>query len=144
MVWCSGAGARDWEDVMERYLGGQTDRIYALLRIVAGLLFTCHGLQKMFGLLGGEAASMGLIWFAGLIELVGGALVMLGLYAGWAAFICSGHMAVAYFVAHQPHALLPIQNRGELAALYAFVFLFIAARGSGIWSVDAARGGDAG
>ena len=82
-----------------------------------------------------------LLWTAGLIELVGGGLIAVGLFTGWAAFICSGQMAVAYFMAHQPQGLLPIQNRGELAAIYSFVFLLIASRGSGIWSVDGARGG---
>jgi putative oxidoreductase len=77
---------------------------------------------------------------AGPIELIGGTLVMIGLYAGWAAFLCSGLMAFAYWMVHGTQALLPIQNMGELAALYCFVFLYIASQGSGIWSVDAARG----
>ena len=76
---------------------------------------------------------------AGGIELVGGALVMVGLFTRWAAFICSGTMAVAYWLAHGLNALFPIQNGGELAALYCFAFLFIAANGSGAWSVDGAR-----
>jgi putative oxidoreductase len=90
--------------------------------------------------MGGLGALPGHIAVAGVIELVGGALVMVGLATGWAAFLCSGQMAVAYFLAHQKEGLLPIQNKGELAALYSFVFLFLAVRGSGIWSVDAARG----
>jgi len=77
---------------------------------------------------------------AGPIELIGGTLVMIGLFAGWAAFLCSGLMAFAYWMVHGTQALLPIQNMGELAALYCFVFLFISSQGSGIWSVDAARG----
>jgi putative oxidoreductase len=80
-----------------------------------------------------------ILWVAGGIELVGGALVMVGLLTRWAAFLASGLMAFAYWMAHGMKALLPIQNQGELAALYCFVFLFIAARGSGVWSVD---GGD--
>ena len=78
---------------------------------------------------------------AGIIELVGGAMVCVGLFTGWAAFICSGQMAVAYFMAHQPNALFPIQNKGELAALYSLVFLLIATRGSGMFSLDGFLGG---
>jgi putative oxidoreductase len=128
--------------IMPAFLSSYEDRIYALLRIVAGLLFLCHGAQKLFGLFGGPPAEMSaLLWAAGLIEFFGGALVMIGLFAGWSAFICSGQMAVAYFMVHQQHALLPIANKGELSALYAWIFLFIAARGAGVWSVDAARRG---
>jgi putative oxidoreductase len=122
---------------MPAFLQPHEDRIYALVRIVVGFLFLCHGVQK---LMGGLAGLPGHIAVAGIIELVGGALVMIGFFGGWAAFVCSGQMAVAYFLAHQKDGLLPIQNKGELAALYSFVFLFLAVRGSGIWSVDAARG----
>jgi putative oxidoreductase len=127
---------------MTRFLEPHTERIYASLRIVTGLLFLCHGAQKIFGLFGGPPAALSpaLMWSAGAIELVGGAMILAGFMTGWAAFVCSGQMAVAYFMAHQAQGLLPIQNRGELAALYSFVFLFIAARGAGKWSVDAARG----
>jgi putative oxidoreductase len=112
---------------------------YALLRIVAGLLFLFHGLQK-FGFVGGQQVPIAsLMGAAAIIELVGGALVMIGLLTPLAAFICSGEMAYAYFSAHQPNGTWPIQNRGELAALYAFIFLFIATRGAGIWSVDGKR-----
>lgn len=118
------------------------DRIYAALRIVAGLMFVQHGLQKLFGLFGGTPGQMSdlLRWSAGLIELVGGLLVAGGLFTGPAAFICSGTMAVAYFMVHQPQGLLPILNRGELAVLYCWVFFLIAARGGGTWSLDASRG----
>jgi putative oxidoreductase len=109
---------------------------YALLRIVAGLLFAFHGLQK-FGYLGGTAVPMAsMLGAAAAIELVGGFLIMLGLLTTPAAFVCSGEMAVAYFMAHQPRGLWPIQNQGELAALNAFLFLFIAARGGGMCSID--------
>ena len=109
---------------------------YALLRIVAGLLFIFHGLQK-FGYLGGTAVPLAsMMGAAAIIELVGGGLIMLGLLTTPMAFLASGEMAVAYFMAHQPRGTWPIQNQGELAALYAFVFLFVAARGGGIWSVD--------
>lgn len=115
-------------------------QIYAIFRIVSGLLFTFHGLQKVLGLVGGQRMPLAsLAGVAGLIELVGGILIMIGLAAGIAAFICSGEMAVGYFMVHQPQGPWPIQNQGELAALYCFVFLYIAARGAGIWSVDAAR-----
>lgn len=80
------------------------------------------------------------IAIAGPIELIGGTLVMIGLFAGWAGFLCSGLMASAYWMAHGTQALLPIQNIGELAVLYCFTFLYISSQGSGIWSVDAARG----
>ena len=127
---------------MPAFLAPHAERVYALMRIVVGFLFLCHGAQKLFGLFGGTSGEMpaALLWTAGLIEFLGGALVMVGLQAGWAAFLASGTMAVAYFMVHQPQALFPIENRGELAALYCWVFLFIATRGSGTWSVDAARG----
>ncbi|HBL30054.1 MAG TPA: DoxX family protein [Acidobacteria bacterium] len=126
---------------MSRILGRHSDKIYALLRCVAGFLFLFHGLQKILGLIGGEAVPVGsLAWVAGMIELVGGLLILIGLFASWAAFLSSGLMAVAYFMAHQPRGTWPVENGGELAALYAFVFLYIAARGSGSFSVARALG----
>ena len=113
---------------------------YALFRVVTGLLFIFHGLQK-FGMYGGQAVDLGTRFgAAAVIEVVGGALVMLGLFTGPVAFICSGEMAAAYFMAHAPQAFWPIQNRGELAVLYCFAFLYIATRGSGVWSLDWLRG----
>ena len=113
---------------------------YALLRIVTGLLFIFHGLQK-FGFFGGRLADlMTRYGAAAIIEVVGGALVMVGLFTAPVAFICSGQMAAAYFLSHAPQAFWPIQNRGELAVLYCFVFLYVAARGSGMWSLDWVRG----
>jgi putative oxidoreductase len=121
---------------MHRILGRHADRIYAIFRIVIGLLFMCHGLQKMFGVLGGEKVPLGsLAGLAGIIELVCGFLVMIGLLTSWAAFLASGTMAVAYFMAHFPGGFWPIVNRGELAVVYCFAFLYIAARGAGPWSV---------
>jgi putative oxidoreductase len=127
---------------MEKVLGKYSEQSYALLRIVAGFLFLCHGAQKILGLLGGrdgEGATVELLsraGVAGIIELVGGLAIMLGIATSWAAFLASGLMAFAYFIAHQPKGSLPILNRGELAALYSFLFLFVACKGSGIWSLD--------
>lgn len=115
-------------------------QIYALMRIVTGLLFLWHGTQKLFSFPLPPPQIPGfVINIAGPIELIGGALVMVGFFAGWAAFLCSGLMAFAYWMVHGTNALFPIQNGGELAALYCFVFLYISAHGSGIWSVDDAR-----
>lgn len=126
--------------IPERY----APQVFALFRIVAGFLFLFHGAQKLLGLFGGmggggaTASMLSMMWFAGVIELVGGLLIMIGLFARIAAFIASGEMAVAYFMVHQPQGAWPIQNQGELAALYCFAFLYIAARGAGVWSADAA------
>jgi putative oxidoreductase len=116
---------------------------YALLRIVTGFLFFWHGTQKLFGVPIPAPPQLPsfVIAIAGPIELVGGLLVMIGLFAGWAAFLCSGLMACAYWMVHGTQALLPIQNGGELAVLFCFIFLFISSQGSGIWSADAARQG---
>ena len=125
---------------MERYLGRLAPYFYAILRIVAGLMFATHGTQKLFGWPGegpprGDAVGI----IAGIIETGGGVLIALGLYSGYAAFLASGLMAVAYFWRHQPDGLLPIVNRGELAVLYCFLWLFVAAHGPGIWSVEGRR-----
>lgn len=118
------------------FLRAYPEYTYALLRIVAGFLFAFHGAQKLFGLFGGTAREpLSLMGLAGIIEFFGGLLVMVGLFAGPAAFVASGQMAVAYFWRHQPEGLWPIENRGELSALYCFIFLLIASRGSGPWSV---------
>ncbi len=111
---------------------------YALMRIVVGFLFIFHGTQKLFSIPvpAMEGMPSYITYIAGPIELVGGLLVMLGLFTRHAAFLCSGLMAAAYWMAHGTKALLPIQNGGILAALYCFVFLYIATQGSGIWSVD--------
>jgi putative oxidoreductase len=114
---------------------------YALMRIVFGLLFFFHGLQK-WGFLGGNPADPATLRGAAMfIETIAGPLLMLGLFTVPTAFICSGQMAVAYFLQHQPRAMWPIQNGGEPAALYCFAFLFMSAYGAGIWSLDAMRGG---
>jgi putative oxidoreductase len=127
------------------FLKPHLEKIYATLRIFAGLMFMAHGLQKIFGLFGGtpEGAPPLIVYGAGTIELVTGALIAIGFFAGAAAFLASGTMAVAFFMGHViPNGgnILPIVNKGELAVLYCWVFLFMATKGSGIWSVDAARG----
>jgi putative oxidoreductase len=124
---------------MNAYLGKYSEYAFALMRIAAGLLFALHGAQKLFGVLGGTKVPLfSLYGAAGVIEFFGGLLIALGLLGSWAAFLASGQMAAAYFIAHFPKGFWPIQNGGVLAALYCFAFLLIATRGSGIWSVDAA------
>lgn len=119
--------------IAERY----AVHFYALMRVVFGFLFIFHGLQKMFGMFGGRTAELiSLRGLAGVIEIVAGALIMVGLFTRPAAFIASGQMAVAYFMSHQPGGMWPIQNRGEVAVLYCFAFLYIAARGKGVWGFD--------
>jgi putative oxidoreductase len=126
---------------MMTFLGRFERQAYALLRIVTGFLFLWHGTQKLFGFpAAAHPGTPGWITYgAGPIELVGGVLVMIGLLTRPAAFIASGTMAVAYWYAHGMRDLFPLNNGGELAALYCFVFLFIAARGPGIWSIDRER-----
>ena len=110
---------------------------YSALRIVTGFLLLFHGLQKLFGMFGGRTVELlSLRGVAGVIELVGGTLVMLGMFTSPVAFVCSGQMAFAYFISHHSQNIWPIMNRGELAALYCFVFLYIAARGAGPLSLD--------
>ena len=122
------------------FMKGHEDKSYALMRIAIGFAFFWHGTQKLLGVpAGGPGELNAMLTLAGAIELVGGALVMVGFFTSWAAFLCSGLMAAAYWLAHGTNALLPIQNQGELAFLYCFAFLFLSSRGSGIWSVDAAR-----
>jgi putative oxidoreductase len=124
---------------MERWLGRYSDTIYALLRIVVGLLFACHGAQKVFGALGGTAVmSNPKMATAGVIELGGGLLIAIGLLASFAAFVASGEMAYAYFTVHFPNSFWPIVNKGELAVVYCFLFLYIASRGAGPLSLDRA------
>ncbi len=127
---------------MKPFMSIINSHCYALMRIVVGFLFLWHGAQKLFGIptaIPGEVPAF-ITYVAGPIELVGGTLIMIGLFTRWAAFITSGQMAVAYWMVHGTKALLPIQNNGELAVLYCFVFLFISTQGGGIWSIDAIRG----
>lgn len=126
---------------MPTFMKAFNPQAYALMRIVVGLLFLWHGTQKLFAFPAAPPQIPAFVtYIAGPIELVGGLLVMIGLFTGWAAFLSSGLMAAAYWMAHGTKALFPLMNGGELAVLYCFVFLFISSQGSGIWSVDAARG----
>ena len=122
---------------MSEWLRGQTGRIYVVLRIVSGVLFACHGAQKLFGVLGSDGVPLlSQVGLAGVIEFFGGGLIALGLFTPYVAVIASGEMAFAYFLAHAPRGSWPIVNRGELAMLYSFLFLYIAARGAGPLSLD--------
>jgi len=125
---------------MQKVLARAEPVLYSLLRIVAGLLFAQHGAQKLFGALGGNAVPLAsLSGLAGLIELVGGLLIAIGLFTPIAAFIASGEMAAAYFMMHAHQSFWPIMNRGELAVLYCFVFLYIAFRDAGRYAVQPGR-----
>ena len=127
-------------------MDGLSRYAYALMRIVVGLAFAQHGAQKLFGYFGGmdglgaTAELASLMGAAGIIELAGGLLVALGLFARLAALICSGQMAAAYFMAHAGRSFWPIENDGELAVLFCFVFLYIASRGAGAFSLGLSRG----
>jgi putative oxidoreductase len=125
---------------MQKVLGRFSPYIYAVLRIVVGLAFAQHGAQKLFGVLGGNAVElMSQRGLAGIIEFVGGIMIALGLFTSPVAFLASGEMAWAYFQAHAPRGFWPIQNGGELAVLYCFIFLYFAAVGSGKLSIDSIR-----
>ena len=117
---------------------GWSPRLLSILRIVAAFLFMQHGAQKLFGFLatrpGPERFSQG--WIGGVLEFFGGLLLLFGLFSRPVAFILSGMMAVAYFQAHAPRGFWTIQNGGELAALYCFVFLYLSAAGGGPWGLD--------
>jgi putative oxidoreductase len=120
-------------------------RALALLRIMTGLLFLAHGTQKLLSFPTGERAGSGLAFdspgaFAGVIEIICGLLVTLGLFTRPAAFLASGTMAVAYFLAHAPQNFFPVNNGGDAAILYCFVFLYLAVAGPGDWSLDQRRG----
>jgi putative oxidoreductase len=122
-----------------RFLERFTEPFYAIFRIILGLFFATHGAQKIFGVFGGEKATVPLIVAAGWIELVTGLLIAVGLFTVFAAFIASGQMAVAYFMGHASKGFWPVLNGGELAVIYCFAFLYMAARGAGLWSLDSLR-----
>ncbi|WP_299195491.1 DoxX family protein [uncultured Erythrobacter sp.] len=119
------------------FLDGFTDKAYALMRFFVGLFFVQHGTQKFFDFpKEGPGELSPLLLGAGAIELVGGVLIAIGLLTRPAAFICAGMSAVGYWMAHGLNDFFPINNGGELIAIFCFVFLYIACRGAGIWSVD--------
>ncbi len=114
---------------------------YALLRIITGFLFFWHGSQKLLGFPESPMSPPPhILYIAGPIELIGGLLILIGWQTRWVAFLCSGLMGFAYWMAHGPNHFLPIVNKGELAVLYCFLFLFMSAHGAGIWSADAKSG----
>lgn len=122
-------------------LSAWTPRVLSILRIMAALLFMQHGTQKMLGFpIPGPSPLPPLMMVAGSIELIGGALLAIGLFSRWTAFLLSGMAAAAYFVGHAHNGFFPIVNKGELAALYSFTFLYLFFAGPGPWSVDAMRG----
>jgi putative oxidoreductase len=127
---------------MKAFMSKFSEQCYSLMRIVTGFLFLWHGSQKLFSFPIGMPAGVPafIIYAAGPIELICGILVMIGLFTHWAAFIASGQMAFAYWIGHGTKALLPLVNQGELAVLYCFAFLFISAKGGGIWSIDSICG----
>jgi putative oxidoreductase len=121
---------------MSRY----APQILSVFRILGGIMFACHGAQKVFGAFGGippGAAPQWLIWTVGPLEFFGGILVAIGLFTRPIAFVLSGLMAVAYFYGHARNGFWPKQNQGELAVLYCWLFLYLAAQGGGAWSLDA-------
>lgn len=119
-------------------------QIRSILRIMSGLLILQHGTTKYLNFPAGpmnNASPLTMGGAAGVLELIGGVLLVIGLFTRWTAFILSGMTAVAYFYAHAPGGFFPLLNGGELAVLYCFVFLYLAAAGGGPWSIDAARSG---
>jgi putative oxidoreductase len=124
-------------------LGRYAPHLLALLRIITGLLFLSHGLVKLFGFPAGaqpgQVPLLGLMGVGAVIELVTGILIVLGLFTRPAAFLAAGQMAVAYWMFHAPQGFYPIVNQGELAILYCFIFLYLAAAGAGVFSLDERR-----
>lgn len=130
-------------EISQSFLKVWTPRILGILRIVTGFLFLQHGMAKLFGVphvaMFDNLQALSLLGLAGVLELIGGLLMVIGLFTRPTAFILSGEMAVAYFMAHAPHGYLPILNQGELAVMYSFVFLYFAVAGAGAFSIDAGR-----
>jgi putative oxidoreductase len=122
---------------VQRILARWTEQAYALMRVVMGFMLICHGVQKVFGLLGGQGNPHGLLILAGVIEFVGGLMIALGLFTSPVALIASGEMAFAYFLVHAKLNFWPILNDGEIVVANCFVFLYVATRGPGTLSFDA-------
>jgi putative oxidoreductase len=124
-----------------------TPRVLSVLRFIAAFMLIAHGAPKLFGLLAPPTATplpiLSQLWIGGVLEFFGGIFLLLGLFTRPVAFILSGMMAVAYFQMHAPGGFLPLQNKGELAVLYSFVFLFLAVAGGGEWSLDRLLSGNA-
>jgi putative oxidoreductase len=120
------------------FISKYESQIYAVLRIIVGFLFLWHGSQKLFNFpaSGVQGMPLHILIFGGGVEFIGGLLIMFGLFTRWAAFITSGEMAYAYWSVHGLSAVLPVVNKGEMAILYCFIFLYISAKGSGIFSID--------
>lgn len=133
---------------MDSFTAAWAPRALFALRVMTGLVFLFHGAQKLLGFPEASARGMpemlSLPWFAGVLELVGGPLIVLGLFTRPVAFVLSGFMAVAYFMAHAPGNFYPILNGGELAILYCFIFLYLFAAGPGAWSLDQIMGQEGG
>ena len=129
---------------MNSSLSRYTGYAYAGMRIIVGLLFATHGAQKLFGMFGGSGGATGLIMAAGIIELAAGFLIALGLFTRPSAFLSSGTMAVAYFMAHAPQGWHPVANKGEPAVVYCFLFLYMFFAGAGPLSLDSLIGGSRG
>jgi putative oxidoreductase len=125
---------------LDSFYSTWTPRLLSVLRMVAAFLFMAHGAQKLFGFLAPPGmpafAPLSQMWVGGVLEFFAGALLLVGLFTRPVAFILSGMMAVAYFQMHAPGGFWPLQNKGELAVLYCFVFLFLAVAGGGEWAVD--------
>jgi putative oxidoreductase len=121
---------------MGAILGRWREEIYVVLRFMMGFMIGCHGVQKVFGLLDGESPAQGLFLLAGVIETLGGPLMMLGLFTSPVALLLSGEMAVAYFMVHASFRFWPLLNGGEIVVANCFVFLYIAAKGPGAFSLD--------
>ena len=123
--------------ICEKYIN--KDYAYFIFRVLVGLLFLQHGLQKLFGMFGGKSAELfSIMGLAGIIEFLAGISIALGIFARFGAFFAALQMAVAYFMAHAPQGLIPILNMGELALLYFAAFLAIMAFGAGKWSLEKA------
>ncbi|WP_170464617.1 DoxX family protein [Ruegeria arenilitoris] len=128
---------------MKAALNKQSPRVLSILRIMTGLLFVAHGTQKILNFPAPpewEVATFSMPWIAGMMELFGGSLIVLGLFTRPVAFLLSGLMASAYFIAHAPASFYPILNAGDAAILYCFVFLYFVFSGPGCWSLDAKMG----
>lgn len=128
---------------LDNMLSSWAPRLLSLMRIILAFLFTAHGSQKLFNLPPGKMPTpelVSIVGLAGVLEFGGGVLLLIGLFTRPVAFLLSGTMAVAYFMAHAPQGFLPIVNGGELAVVYCWVFLYLAAAGGGPWSVDALMG----